>query len=599
MKTKVPNNITNTGNISISSLRFGLILAAIMYSLFGILDFYMMPSNYTDAWIVRYAFILPFIVFTYILTYYKPVYPYNTIVLFLLLTIGQIGIIFLIAISKPEDFAFSTYYAGLILVMLWASFIFNLSFYSTVYFTISTILLYNITALVFQDIISAPFGSAEWLILLNNNYFLSASAVLAMIGSYHLEKKVIENEKINNELFNDKAELNLAKEKAEESDRLKSAFLANMSHEIRTPMNGIIGFAELLKNPNLSGEQQQEYIRIIERGGERMLNIINDIVSISKIESEEVEIQHRELNINELIDYVYNFSIHQVDKNEINLSCKKTLPLHKAIIKTDKEKVYAIMTNLVKNAIKFTTKGSIEVGYTIKDRFIEFYVLDTGIGIPKDQHKSVFERFIQVDIAAQHAFQGAGLGLSISKAYVEMLGGEIWVESALEKQLEKNNATNQGVGSTFYFTLPFKEMPVMENISGESASLSVDENRISKILIVEDDEISEELVSIVIQDFVKEILYARTGKEAVEACRNNKDIDVVLMDIQMPVMNGYTATKEIRKFNKDIIIIAQTAFALSGDKEKAIAAGCNDYISKPIVSEELFEKIIGCLNSRS
>lgn len=189
MNLKILNNITYTGIISMSTLRLGLILATIMYGAFGILDIYMMPSNYTDAWLVRFAFIFPLIVFTYILTYYKSVKPYNKIILFSLLTFGQIGIIFLIGISKPEDFAFTTYYAGLILVILWASFIFNLNFYTTLYIAVSTILFYNLTALFIQDFISSPLGSNEWLILINNNFFLISSAILAMIGSYQLEKK--------------------------------------------------------------------------------------------------------------------------------------------------------------------------------------------------------------------------------------------------------------------------------------------------------------------------------------------------------------------------------------------------------------------------
>lgn len=244
-------------------------------------------------------------------------------------------------------------------------------------------------------------------------------------------------------------ELKSAKEKAEESDRLKSAFLANMSHEIRTPMNGILGFASLLKEPGLTGEEQQAYIQIIEKSGIRMLNIINDIVDISKIEAGLMKLYLKESNINEQIEYIYTFFKPEVEAKGIMFSFKNSLPDNEASIKTDREKVYAILTNLVKNAIKFTEKGSIELGYTIKtdgqDVGLEFYVRDTGLGIPKDRKDAIFERFIQADIADKMGLQGAGLGLSISKAYVEMLGGKIWVES------------EEGVGSTFYFTLPYRE----------------------------------------------------------------------------------------------------------------------------------------------
>jgi hypothetical protein len=251
-------------------------------------------------------------------------------------------------------------------------------------------------------------------------------------------------------------ELLEAKEKAEESNRLKSAFLANMSHEIRTPMNGILGFAELLKQPDLNSEHQQKYIEIIEKSGERMLNIINEIVEISKIESGLMKLDIKGSNINEHIEYIYTFFKPEAQTKKIQLSFKCGLPIEKAKIKTDPEKLYAIITNLVKNAIKYTKEGTIEFGYVLLETFLEktlaekaiqFFVKDTGIGIQRDRLDAIFERFIQADIENRMAYQGAGLGLAISKAYVEMLGGKIWVESEVD------------VGSTFYFTLPYDVIP--------------------------------------------------------------------------------------------------------------------------------------------
>lgn len=242
-------------------------------------------------------------------------------------------------------------------------------------------------------------------------------------------------------------ELIKAKEKAEESDRLKSAFLSNMSHEIRTPMNGILGFSDLLKTPNLSGKEQQRYIGIIEKSGKRMLNVLNDIVSVSKIEADLMEVNIQEANINDQIDFVSSFFKPEVEEKGIRFLTKKPLAHKDAFIHSDSEKIYGILTNLVKNAIKFTDEGSIELGYTVKKAGglseLLFYVKDSGIGIPKDRQLAIFDRFIQADISGKMAYQGAGLGLSISKAYVELLGGEIWVESE-EKQ-----------GSVFYFTLPY------------------------------------------------------------------------------------------------------------------------------------------------
>ena len=266
---------------------------------------------------------------------------------------------------------------------------------------------------------------------------LMSANIIELEGVPHIlsvTRDITERKKIERDII-------YAKEKAEESDRLKSAFLANMSHEIRTPMNGILGFAELLKEPSLSGETQQEYIRIIEKAGARMLNIITNIVDISKIESGQMLVNITETNVNEQIDYLEKFFVTEVENKGLNLFIRNSLPSSEAIIKTDREKLYAILTNLIKNAIKYTEKGFIEIGCQKKVDFIEFYVKDTGIGVPKDRQEPIFERFIQADISNKMAKHGAGLGLSISKAYVEMLGGKIWMESEM------------GIGSTFYFTI--------------------------------------------------------------------------------------------------------------------------------------------------
>ena len=371
--------------------------------------------------------------------------------------------------------------------------------------------------------------------------------------------------------------LEKAKVKAEESDKLKSAFLANMSHEIRTPMNGIMGFAELLKSGNLSPEENKNYIEIIEKSGMRLLSIINDIVDISKIEAGQMMVSYSTTNVDEQLRYLQTFFNPETQDKGIQLILKKSLDAEETIISTDPEKLYAILINLAKNAIKYTVKGSIEFGYEKKDNQIEFFVEDTGIGISKDRQKAIFERFIQADFNDKMARQGAGLGLAIAKAYVELLGGKIWVESEIDK------------GSKFYFSIPDLIQTEENNLEQKIISTPKNPCEINnlKILVTEDDNISRMLILKVLEEFGNEILIAQTGVEAVEICQKNPDLDLILMDIQMPQMDGYEATKEIRKFNSRVIILAQTAYALEGDKAKTIAVGCNGYISKPIKKEEL------------
>lgn len=387
--------------------------------------------------------------------------------------------------------------------------------------------------------------------------------------------------KRRNELIGIVDQLKIAKQKAEESDQLKSAFLANMSHEIRTPMNGILGFAGLLKEPLLPGEVQKQYIEIIEKSGARMLNIINDIINISKIEAGLIDLNIKEGNVNEQIEYIYNFFKPDVETKNIELSYKTDLLAKNAMIKTDREKLFAILMNLVKNAIKYSDKGAIEFGYVKKEEFLEFYVKDNGIGIEKDRQEAIFERFIQADIIDKDARQGAGLGLSISKAYVEMLGGKLWLES------------EKGKGSVFYFTIPHNSKTLETTEISTKDSIEKEENKINnlKALIVEDDENSTLLLTIILNQVCSDIITAESGLEAIEICRNNSDLDLVLMDIQIPDMNGFTATKKIREFNQQLFIIAQTAYAMDGDKEKALAAGCNGYLPKPVIKKDLLALI--------
>ncbi|PLX03137.1 MAG: hypothetical protein C0595_08210, partial [Marinilabiliales bacterium] len=472
----------------------------------------------------------------------------------------------------PDNYA---YYAGMMLIFFAAYFILKLRFLRATIACWAILIIYNIAALFYEH---SPVN-----VIVNTNFFFISANIIGMFAAYSLEYYTRRNFFLNQELKKEKLhivdinknlektvkertnEMFLAKERAEESDRLKSAFLANMSHEIRTPMNGILGFSELLKNPKLSSDKQKKYIDIIEKSGVRMLNTLNEIIDISKIEAGLMKLDLGETNIHEQIEYIYSFFKPEMKAKGIKFNMKNSLPKEESIIIADSEKTYAILTNLVKNAIKYTEKGNIDIGYYKKGDFLEFFVKDTGIGIPADRQNAIFERFIQADITDIMARQGAGLGLSISKAYIEMLGGKIWLES------------EDGIGSTFRFSLPYiarKERNAIPENNAENKTDSGVKQEISglKILITEDDFVSVKLLKIAVNAIAEEVIIAGSGLEAVEICRNNPDIDLILMDIRMPELNGYEATKEIRKFNKKVIIIAQTAFGLSGDREKSIAA---------------------------
>ena len=372
-------------------------------------------------------------------------------------------------------------------------------------------------------------------------------------------------------------DLEKSKVKAEESDRLKSAFLANMSHEIRTPMNGILGFTNLLSKPNITGDQKEKYIDIIQKSGNRMLHTVTDLMDISMIEAGQMKVNIAPVNINEQCANLVDFFAPEANNKGIKLLSSGILNENESVILTDLEKFYAVVSNLTKNAIKYSHKGEIKVGCNREDQNIRITVEDTGIGIPKERLDAIFDRFVQADIEDKAAYEGSGLGLSISRAYVDMLGGNMWVES------------EEGIGSKFHFTIPYK--PAKTQISSKQTLINEPENSIIdrdiKILIAEDEIFAFEYLKIILKEFKPTIIHAKTGTEAVDFCKNNNDINIVLMDIKMPGMDGYEATAEIRKFNKDLVIIAQTAYAQPSDRRDAINAGCTDYISKPIDKDDL------------
>jgi PAS domain S-box-containing protein len=366
-------------------------------------------------------------------------------------------------------------------------------------------------------------------------------------------------------------QLMVAKEKAEESDQLKTAFLQNLSHEVRTPLNGIIGFADLLTDEDNSPEEQKRYADIIIERGNQLTSIINDILTISALETGTETIFNELANVNVLIKNHLSVFAGQAAEKGIRLVSKCLLSDDEASVLIDKAKLGQILNNLFTNALKFTKSGMVELGYNLRGQFLEFYVKDTGMGIAKDKQDVIFERFAQADALIRRDFGGTGLGLSICKGFVELMGGNIRVES------------EPGHGATFYFTLPYR--PVSQSKApAESLPVAPPEKNIT-VLVAEDEETNFLLLEMILKKLNLKLIRAENGEQAVEMVGRQK-IDLVLMDIKMPVMNGFTAARIIRELKPGLPIIAQTAHAVQSEIE-AYSDAFDDYITKPFTKHKI------------
>lgn len=371
-------------------------------------------------------------------------------------------------------------------------------------------------------------------------------------------------------------ELQEARRKAEESDKLKSAFLANMSHEIRTPMNAIIGFSNLLADDTLEPHKRNEYIGIIQSSGSHLLKLIEDIIDVAKIESGEIKISSGPVAINQMLDELQAIFADRIEKENksIELRVHKDIDDINLAIFADQLRLRQVLVNLIGNAVKFTNSGFIDFGFSIFGKRIQFFVKDTGIGIPSSLHDKIFERFSQIDTTR---FGGAGLGLTITKNIVQLMGGRIWLSS------------EEGKGSTFYFTLPFRQK--LNELITNTPQMDIKSIDLTgkRLLIVDDDDLNYLLLQKLLQGSGAKIIRAESGKESVAMA--GKNIDLVLMDMQMPGMNGYDATRLIKASLPQMPVIAQTASVLYFDREKCLEAGCDDYIQKPILRNILFQTI--------
>ncbi len=364
----------------------------------------------------------------------------------------------------------------------------------------------------------------------------------------------------------DRLELQNAYQKAEESERLKSAFLANMSHEIRTPLNAILGFTELLGDGDLDQEEEKKCLNNIKGAGNRLLTIVSDILDLSKLEANQQKLRFKLHNLNEIIDRLSEqFNVINTNTT-LKISTFKDLEDKNALIETDATRLEQIISNLLENALKHTKTGFIRFGYRVKDSFLEFFVEDSGVGISESDQNLIFKRFGQVNTKTK-VNQGTGLGLTIAQGFSQLFGGKMWVKSEIDQ------------GSTFYFTIPY--LP-KENENGSSKKPT--------ILVAEDEEVNFQLLQLWLKKHCN-LIHASDGHKTIALAMENTDIDLILMDIKMPYLNGIEATKEIRKTNEDIPIIAQTAFIMDEEREEILAAGSNEIVSKPIQREE-FKKLL-------
>ncbi len=407
-----------------------------------------------------------------------------------------------------------------------------------------------------------PLGSEKKIyvqVSMNKTIWYGSPLIVAVIRDF-TERKSFENQLVK------------AKEKAEEGERLMTAFLQNISHEIRTPLNAIMGFSGLLTEDELTSDKRNDFVSIILKSSNQLLNIVNDILTISSIETRQVKQNLTKSNVNQLIDILFAAFKEEADYNGLELKYHKGLTDNSAEVYTDTIKLHRILSSLISNALKFTKTGNVTFGYDLKSgeewECLLFFVRDTGVGIEKDRQQIIFEKFRKIDNKIGILNRGIGLGLSIAKAFTDIMGGRIWVQS------------EPGEGAVFYLEIPYKpiyEGKTMENKNVENTSL---------ILVAEDEEYNYLYLDELLNKLGLNHIQAKDGKAAIDICRENKNVSLVLMDIKMPVIDGYSAAQKIKEFSPKIPIIAQSAYALEHEREK-FRDVFDDYLAKPI-NKEIF-----------
>ena len=370
-------------------------------------------------------------------------------------------------------------------------------------------------------------------------------------------------------------DLKNALNKAEESDRFKTAFLNNLSHEIRTPLNAISGFSDMLMESADSREKLKYCTDIIRLSSNQLIRVVEDIITISAIETGQLDIYETEFDLDRLLENIKAKFRDRAALKEMDIICSLDLNGQDSFILSDMGKLDYIMTHLVDNALKFSDSGDIIIRGLSEKGFLQFSVTDNGIGIEPDMHEKIFKKFQQTTTEISQQRGGLGLGLAVSKSFVESLGGRIWLESS------------PGSGTVFYFTIPWKQArpdttEELKNAAGKPGR---------KLLVVEDEESNYQLLKELLRDSGMNILHAVNGRQAIEIVERHQDIDLVIMDIQLPLIDGYEATRMIKEIRSTLPVIALSAHALPGDREKALEAGCDDYLSKPFIGSDLIEKV--------
>jgi PAS domain S-box-containing protein len=423
------------------------------------------------------------------------------------------------------------------------------------------------------ELVSLP-GHTRWVIvnaLLKGDYL--SGMILDITERKKSEMKEIENQE----------ELRIAKEKAEESDRLKSAFLANMSHEIRTPMNTILGFSSLLTDSNISAENRKNFTNQISENCYNLLNLIENILNVAKLEAGKLKLYKKECFLNRLLTDIYTVVVHNhkyKNKNHISLNMQAAIQDKNFSIFTDPVRLQQILLNLLDNAFKFTENGTIGFGYTVHGNILQFFVKDTGIGLAENQKEIVFDSFRKVEDTKTKLYGGAGLGLAICKKLITLFDGKIWVEA------------ERGKGSAFYFTIPLKVVKKPVIVSEEKAAAGKSHSlKDKKILVAEDDLLNYKLIEAILSKSDATLFWARDGMEAVELIKSGKDFDLVLMDLRMPNMDGFQAAREIRGLKKSLPVVAVSAYSLGDEKDLAFLSGFDDYLTKPVNQEMLLNAV--------